>query len=99
MWIRKDENPRMIDVVHQLSVFQELVGGMIEVVDAFPDSSVVLVCNESGRNEGEPVNRIINDHIDICGDFFLCGQTDDGWLADFPVEKELEYSTLFHLPG
>ena len=97
MWIREGEDPRMIDISHRLATFQELVGGMIEVVDAFPDPMIALVCNETGRNEGEPVNRIINEHIDVCGDFFLCGQKEDGSLTDFPREKEPEYDARFHL--
>lgn len=98
MLIRTQANPIMQDVDHSLQSFQKLVGGMIEVVEPFRDDSVVLVCDESGRDKGKAVNRIINERMDICGDFFLCGQKDDQ-LCDFPADREFYYSAMFHLPS
>ena len=94
--IRAKENPVLRDVPHQLSIFQQLVGGRIEVVEPFEDN-VILVCDESGRNNGKPINRVINDHMDVCGDFFLCGHDGDG-LSDFPAELVPKYISLFSLP-
>ena len=82
--VRKDDNPVIRNVPHSLSVFQTLVGGRIEVVEPF-ENNVVLVCDESGRINGKPINRIINDNMDICGDFFLCGHDGEG-LTDFPED-------------
>ena len=79
--IRTNAKPVLRDVPHQLSIFQQLVGGRIEVVEPFEDN-VVLVCDESGRNNRKPINRVINDHMDVCGDFFLCGH-DGNDLSDF----------------
>ena len=94
--IRAKENPVLRDVPHQLSIFQRLVGGRIEVVEPFEDN-VILVCDESGRNNGKPINRVINDHMDVCGDFFLRGHDGEG-LSDFPVELAQKYISLFSLP-
>ena len=94
--IRDKENPVLRDVPHNLYVFQQLVGGKIEVVEPFSDN-VILVCDESGRNNGKPVNRIINDHMDICGDFFLCGHDGEG-LTDIPSELIEKYRSRFILP-
>ena len=80
--IRAKENPVLRDIPHQLSIFQQ---------------PVVLVCDESGRNDGKAVNRIINDHIDVCGDFFLCGH-DGKSLSDFPLILLDKYISLFSLP-
>ena len=96
MMIKAQMNPVMIEVEHCLHSFQQLVGGMIEVVEPFLDNDVVLVCDENGRDKGKPVNRIINTNIDICGDFFFCGQIDDQ-LCDFPKNKELYYKAMFQL--
>ncbi len=85
IWVKVSKAPYVIDIPHQLGAMQELVGGMIEVVEPFSDD-VVLVCNENGRDENLPLNRIINDHMDIRGDFFLCG-TDDVGLCDIPQDK------------
>ena len=98
LMIRSQSNPEIIDVNHDLLAFQHLVGGMIEVVEPFQDDDVVLVCNETGRCIGRPVNRVVNNNIDICGDFFLCGQKDDQ-LCDFPMEKVFYYNALFRLPS
>ena len=98
MMISAQRNPVMISVKHNLQSLQNLVGGMIEIVEPFADNSVVLVCDENGRNKGKPVNRVVNDKIDICGDFFLCGQKDDQ-LCDFPLDKEYYYSAMFNLPS
>lgn len=94
--IRDKANPVLRDVLHDLYIFQQLVGGRIEVVEPF-DDNVVLVCDESGRNKGKPVNRVINDRMDVCGDFFLCGHDGEG-LSDFPLELKEKYTSLFMLP-
>lgn len=94
--IREKENPVIRNIPHDLYIFQQLVGGRIEVVEPF-DDNVILVCDESGRNMGKPVNRIINDHIDVCGDFFLCGHDSEG-LSDFPSELIEKYLLLYSLP-
>lgn len=94
--VHKGNNPVIRDVPHSLSVFQSLVGGKIEIVEPFTDN-VVIVCDESGRINGKPVNRIINDKMDICGDFFLCGHDGEG-LTDFPVDLVEAYKMKFSLP-
>lgn len=95
--IRSHENPVLRNVPHDLYVFQTLVNGRIEVVEPFEDN-VILVCDESGRNKGKPVNRVINDHMDICGDFLLCGHDGEG-LTDFPKELIEKYCSRFALPS
>ena len=88
--------PCIMDVPHELPSLQALVGGRIEVVEPFEDDDVVLVCNESGRDDGLPVNRVISKRMDICGDFFLCGH--DGYgLSDIPDEKITLYLERFKL--
>ncbi len=56
---------RSVNIPHTLSDMQALVGGMIEIVEPFDDPDVVLVCDECGRNDGKPVNRVINEKIDM----------------------------------
>ena len=94
--VRCNENPVLRNVPHSLTIFQQIVGGKIEVVEPFPDN-VVLVCDESGRNNGKPVNRVIDDSMDICGDFFLCGHDGEG-LSDFPEDLVEWYMARFKLP-
>lgn len=96
IWVKVGEDPTVITIPHQLEYMQELVGGLIEVVEPFSDD-IVLVCNENGRNEDRPLNRIINEQIDICGDFFICGQDSVG-LCDIPEDKVQSYLQKFQLP-
>ena len=95
--IRDKANPVLRDVLHDLYIFQQIVGGRIEVAEPF-DDNVVLVCDESGRNKGKPVNRVINDHMAVCGDFFLCGHDGEG-LSDFPLKMQENHTSLFALPA
>lgn len=95
--VRYNENPVLRNVPHSLTIFQQIVGGRIEVVEPFPEN-VVLVCDESGRNNGKPINRVIDDSMDICGDFFLCGHNGEG-LSDFPEDLVEWYMARFKLPS
>ena len=95
IWVKVDENPVVINIPHQLEYMQELVGGLIEVFEPFSDD-VVLVCNENGRNEERPLNRIIDNKMYIRGDFFLCGQDAVG-LSDMPEDKVDLYLTRFQV--
>lgn len=90
-----EKEPKVVYIPYELSELQRLVGGMIEIVEPFHDG-IAFVCDENGRSNGKSVNRIINDHMDICGDFLLCkyGDTD---LEDIPEEKVFKYASLFRI--
>lgn len=93
--VRNHQEPQIVNVQHSLEAFQQLVGGMIEVLEPFEDN-VVLVCDENGRCSGKPVNRIVADHLDVCGDFFVCGSGDTD-LKDMPEELIFKYASMFRL--
>jgi len=64
-----------------LESMQKVVGGYIEAIYPF-DEPVALICNEEGKLEGLPGNRILMDAegnlLDvICGTFFLCAAPPD----------------------
>ncbi len=90
-----EKEPRIVNILHELSELQRLVGGMIEVVEPF-DDDIALVCDENSRSGEKPVNRVINDHMEICGDFFLCGYGETG-LEDMPEAKIFKYASMFSL--
>lgn len=93
LYVRNGEEPEVIDVPHRLDALQALVGGRIEVVEPFVDEAI-LVCNEEGRNWGLPVNRVINERMDICGNFFICGHNEDG-LCSIPESLIPKYTSIF----
>ncbi len=95
LYVRNGEEPEVIDVPHRLDTLQALVGGRIEVVEPFADEAI-LVCNEEGRNWGLPVNRVINEQMDICGNFFICGHNDDE-LCSIPESMIPKYMSMFQL--
>ena len=96
IYVEPGAEPRLISIPHTLYEMQNLVGGMIEVVEAFDDSDVVVVCNECGRNEGKPINRIISDKMSICGSFFVCGHDGEN-LCSIPEPKIFKYVSMFRI--
>jgi hypothetical protein len=64
--------PRESEIEGSVKPMQELVGGYIEVLHPFR-GSVVLVCNENGKLDGLPLNRVIQGYSEIVGTFFIFG--------------------------
>ncbi len=62
------------EVKNELSIFQDLVKGYIEVV-YFPQN-ILLICNEEGEIMNLPLNLLLEDDI-IVGDIFFCSMKDD----------------------
>ena len=86
-------NPEVIEINEELEVYQELVGGWIEVFPFLYDT--LCVCNEEGKILGLPQNFIFyNDSI--CGDVFFVSQDGDdfGELTDEQIEILM---TIFNL--
>ena len=52
---------------------QQLVGGYMQAVYPCSKDKVALVCNDSGKVDGLPLNRCIEDYDVIAGNFFICG--------------------------
>ena len=96
IYVEPVKDPRIVQIQHTLTHLQALVGGMIEVVEAFDDQDVVIVCDECGRNDGKSVNRVINDRIDNCGSFFICGYNDSA-LCSIPEPKLFKYFSMFRI--
>lgn len=94
IYVEPDLDPRIINISHTLSDMQALVGGMIEIVEPFDDPDVVLVCDEYGRNDGKPINRVINEKIDVCGSFFICGHNGEE-LCSIPESMIFKYASMF----
>ena len=93
--VRSEKEPRIVNVPHELPELQRLVGGMIEVVEPF-DDDIALVCDENSQSNGKPVNRVINDHMNICGDFFLCGYRETG-LENIQEDKVFKHTSMFRI--
>jgi hypothetical protein len=84
-----------------LESLQKEVDGYIEVLSITDE--ICLVCNEEGKITNQPLNRAIrdykNDIVDvIAGDFFICGQTEDGEFRSLTDEEYKEYYKRFECP-
>ena len=73
------QEPCYKDIDNTLEAMQSLVNGYIEMV--FIGNDNCIVCNEEGRINGMPYNRICEGY-DIYGDFFVVGVDDEGDCTD-----------------
>ena len=79
--VEPGELPKVKEIDGNLESMQKIVGGYIEAIYPF-DDPIALVCNEEGKINGLPPNRILVDKdgnvLDIiCGTFFLCETSSD----------------------
>lgn len=68
------KQPRIANVKNELSEFQKIVEGLIEI---YPVGHLEVVLNEEGKLSGLIPNRKINNEI-ICGTFFISKANDKG---------------------
>lgn len=54
-------DPFVIEIENNLKSLQVIVGGYIEFVGA-TDSNLLIVCNEEGKLDGLPANRLMRTH-------------------------------------
>lgn len=94
------QEPKEIELVNDLKILQEFVGGYIEIIElSHQDFNCIylLVCNEEGKinqlSANRPVYNEDGELIDIiCGDFFICRASEDDFygLEDGDLEA-IEY--------
>lgn len=93
--IEPNELPKRISVDNTLEAKQQLVGGLIEVTYLLKDDEVCIICNEEGKINGLPLNRIVGPDI-IAGPFLIVG--DDYENCDFKSlteEQMTKYEKYF----
>lgn len=91
--VEPNKEPYELIINHTLENMQKIVGGRIEFVELEDD--VDLICNDEGKMNGLPLNRVIKNDI-ISGTFFISGQRggDTISLNDKQIEK---YKEVFKL--
>lgn len=76
--VEAGRHPVRTEIMGDLASMQRMVGGPIQAVYPFQEAEVALICNEEGKLDGLPLNRVLRD-VDgnvydvIAGTFFLCG--------------------------
>ena len=98
------KEPYVKEIPHELSAMHAIVGGYIEAVYPFEDP-VAVVCNEEGKLQGLPYNRVLKDESGkaydvLCGTFFVVGLGEENFtsLTEPQIEKYTkEYSSEYAL--
>ena len=73
LYVQPGKYPEERLAANELHPLQQLVGGYMRAVYPWSKDNVALVCNDSGKVDGLPLNRCIEDYDVIAGIFFICG--------------------------
>ena len=84
LMIEPMKEPYVVDIGNDLKSMQDVVGGLIEVINLEDD--IVMVDNEEGKLIGLEGNRRVGRDI-IAGTFFLCGSNDEGEFISLTEEQ------------
>ena len=99
--VSPDKRPETAMIPDTLEDLQKAVGGYIEVIHPFDDSTCII-CNEEGKQNGLPLNRALTDDsgriVDIiAGTFLVAGISDDGF-SSLSAEQIRKYSDMYAKP-
>lgn len=98
--IRPYQQPIVEEIDNTLKSMQAVVGGYIEAIYPWEDE-IALICNEEGKINGLPLNRILTNEdgaiVDyIAGTFFLCSAPMDSEnFTNIPEELIDKYINIF----
>jgi len=100
--VEPNKQAQIAEIGDKLEDMQKVVGGDIEAIYPYDDAMVAIVCNDSSKLEGLPLNRALRDENDepydiIAGTFFIVGLGDEDFesIPDDLVDRFLK---LFHDP-
>lgn len=79
--VEPEKAPYVKEIDPGLESLQQEVGGDIQAIYPFPEP-VAIVCNESGKLDGLPLNRVLRDEEGnaydiIAGTFLVVGLTEE----------------------
>ena len=97
LYVQPGKYPEERFVANELHPLQRLVGGDIQAVYPWSKDKVALICNDSGKVDGLPLNRCIEDYDVIAGNFFICGFSGEEFCS--LTDKQFRhYEKLFRDP-
>lgn len=99
--VEPNKNARVLSIGSDLKSMQKTVGGNIQAIYPFEDP-VAIVCNEAGKLEGLPFNRVLTyegcDTYDMLfGTFFIVGCSYDDFTS-LSKEQAEKYKQKFLFP-
>lgn len=83
-------------IPNTLRALQELVGGDIECCRPWRDS-VCVICNDSGKIDGLPPNRLYGHTDFLAGSFVVCGNGGEDFIS-LTDRQVFLYERLYHNP-
>ena len=93
LYVQPGKYPEERLVANELHPLQRLVDGDIQAVYPWSKDNVALICNDSGKVDGLPLNRCIEDYDVIAGNFFICGFSGEEFCS--LTDKQCTKSFLF----
>lgn len=99
--VEPEETPYVKEIDSGLESLQQEVGGDIQAVYPFP-VPVAIVCNESGKQDRLPLNRVLRDEDGkaydiIAGIFLVVGLGDEDFTSLSP-ELIQQFTQLYQRP-
>lgn len=89
------EQPKVIEIEHNLSTLQKYVGGLIDIVEIEEDVDIII--NDEGKLLSLSPNLVLYEFGDIIvGDFLVVGQ-ENGETISLSEEKIKKYMERFNL--
>ncbi len=102
IYVEPGKYPELIEIENTFKAKQSLVGGCIEVEDLDLEDRVILVCNDSGKAQGLPLNRAIwsDDHklVDVVAGAFFIAYSPSGSIESMPDALASKYLEKFKHP-
>ena len=101
LMVEPGKAPYEMQIGSDLQSMQALVGGYIQAVYPF-EQPVALVCCESGKLDGLPLNRALRDadgdiYDIVAGNFFIVGLGESDF-TDLPHELAEQFAEQFRQP-
>lgn len=87
---------RIVEIGEDLHDMQEIVGGPIQALYPWDDPAAII-CNDKGKLNHLPLNRVLEDYDIIVGTFFICGIQRENFSS--LTEQQLQkYQQKFRCP-
>ena len=94
-------SPVVVDVEHNLSTLQSLVGGTVQAIYPW-DDDVAILCDDEGKLKGYVFNRVLETESGeiydiIAGNFLIVGLVEDSF-GSLSAEQIVKYRKRFLEP-
>ena len=99
--VEPQKAPYMKEIESSLESLQREVGGFIQATYPYPEA-VALICNEEGKLEGLPHNRVLRDEDGdiydyVAGTFLITGLGEEDFTS-LGEQDARKFSELFKTP-